>query len=411
MNTEIINSLNNEGALMMTFIGHGSVQKWTHEGIFKYDNLSSLTNLDQLPVVLSLDCLDGYWPYPEQTSLMDAMVRLGNGGSVAAFAPTGLGVSTGHDTLAQGFYEELFTNKNRDLGEVSLASKLALHNSQNNFDLLNTYLILGDPALQIQLPEPTKAADFLGDGSTDVSVYRPSLGNWYVHGTGSVPWGRAGDLPVAGDYDGDGQIDHGVFRPSNGKWYLKDIGNITWGYADDVPMPCDYDGDGDTDIAVYRPSNGNWYIKGIGSISWGFTGDVPVPGDYDGDSTCDVAVFRPSNGRWYVMGQSPTKWAADGDIPVPADYDGDGTTDIAVYRPSNGNWYIMGMGSTSWGITDDIPVPGDYDGDGDYDIAVLRPSNGKWYIKDQGIVKWYQSGDFPLPVRDTNGNGEAYGIP
>lgn len=257
-------------------------------------------------------------------------------------------------------------------------------------------------------PSTSSRADFDGDGDTDISVYRPSLGNWYIYNQGSHSWGLPGDLPAPGDFDGNGSVDIAVFRPSNGKWYIKDQGTINWGTGGDVPLPCDYNGDGMDEIAVYRPSNGNWYIQGQNYQSWGFPGDIPVPADYDGNGACDIAVFRPANGKWYIPGNSPTFWAADGDIPVPGDYDGDGAAEIAVFRPSNGNWYVTGMGSFSWGLTGDIPVPGDYDGDGDWDLAVLRPANGKWYIRDTGSFSWYLTGDFPLPVRDTNADGDPY---
>ena len=263
--------------------------------------------------------------------------------------------------------------------------------------------------LTVEAPEVY--ADFDGDEDTDVAVYRPSNGMWYISGQVPTKWGIAGDIPVPGDYDGDGDSDIAVYRPSVGNWYIKDQRWIDAGYPDDTPVPCDYDGDGATDISLYNAASGNWYVRGDagGTVTAiGLPDDIPVPGDYDGNGTCDIAVYRPSTGQWIIDGQATIQWGFPDDIPVPGDYTGDGATDAAIYRPTTGQWYILGLGRVSWGFPDDIPVPGDYDGDGLTDIAVLRPSNGRWYIMGQGSVKWYRAGDYPLPVRDTNADGDPY---
>ena len=279
--------------------------------------------------------------------------------------------------------------------------------------------------------------DFEPDGKTDLTVWRPSTGQWWVlrssDGTfTSKQWGAAGDDPVPGDYDGDGKTDYAVWRPSTGVWFILQSSDgynqnlykaSKWGNPTDLPVPGDYDGDGKTDYAVWRPSTGIWYIsKASGGAmtpqtQWGNPTDLPVPGDYDGDGKTDYAVWRPSTGIWYILESSvgydngrykAYKWGDPTDIPVPGDYDADGKMDIAVWRPSTGVWYILqstdgyneslARAYKKWGDPTDIPVPGSYDGDGKTDLAVYRPSTGVWYILlstdgyNQNLYKAYKWG-------------------
>ena len=148
-NQEIMAALNSDSALIVNYIGHASNNRWAHESIFINSDIASLTNGDRLPVVLSMDCLDGYWVHPSVTALMEDMLRSADKGAVATFSPTGLGVATGHDALQRGFYEALLQDGMTRLGPLTLAGKIALFEANAYPDLIQTYTIFGDPALNL----------------------------------------------------------------------------------------------------------------------------------------------------------------------------------------------------------------------------------------------------------------------
>nr|MBP6214282.1 M36 family metallopeptidase [Pyrinomonadaceae bacterium] len=283
--------------------------------------------------------------------------------------------------------------------------------------------------------------DFDGDGRTDISVYRPSEGNWYLQrstqGFAALNWGIATDKLVPADYDNDGKTDLAVFRKGeNSTWYILNSASSTvrvaqWGASNieqailfDTPVPADYDGDGKADLAVWRltdfiseparyliqqSSNGQSRVA-----QWGSSGDIPVPADFDGDRRADLAIYRgaaPGGAQWWVQkslsGQvQVTQFGLGSDKAVPADYTGDALADIAVWRPSTGEWFILRSLNNSYfafpfGTNGDLPVPGDYDGDGRVDAAIFRPSNSTWFAQRStaGILiqQFGATGDVPVP--------------
>ena len=300
-------------------------------------------------------------------------------------------------------------------------------NAANGFSVsrLISFTIFGNRS---KVPTTVDAPyDFDGDGKTDVSVFRPSVGEWwYLRSSDQVArgfqFGSGTDAVAAADYTGDGKADVAFFRPTSGEWFIlrsedSSFYAFPFGAAGDVAMLGDYDGDGKADPAVFRPSTGNWFIlrssdQGVTVTHFGQDGDRPATGDFDGDGKTDAGIFRPSVGEWWYLRSSDQvargfQFGSSTDKTVVGDYTGDGKADVAFFRPASGEWFILRSEDSSFyafpfGNSTDIPAPGDYDGDGKTDPAVFRPSTGNWFVlgSTAGVTATHfgQSGDSPIPA-------------
>jgi hypothetical protein len=296
---------------------------------------------------------------------------------------------------------------------------------------LNAYLFNGarnDYNLNISLQQVSTTVrspfDFDGDSKTDLSIFRPSVGEWwYLRSSDGAnrtfQFGNSSDKLVPADYTGDGKTDIAFFRPSTSEWFVlrsedNSFYSFPFGASGDVPVPADFDGDGKADAAVFRPSNQTWFINrssgGTTIQTFGISGDVPVTADYDGDGKSDIAIYRPSQGQWWLSRSSQGvvvyQFGNSTDKPVQGDYTGDGKTDVAFFRPSTNEWFILRSENNSFysfpfGAANDIPSPGDYDGDGKFDAAVFRPSSNTWFVQRSTSGTLIQgfgvSGDKPIP--------------
>ena len=89
----------NQGALIINFLGHGDQNTWGDEGIFNPnqfpDHLKSLSNLAALPFVVSMNCLNGFFTFPDMPSydlesISEKLLKLSHGGAVAMWASSSL---------------------------------------------------------------------------------------------------------------------------------------------------------------------------------------------------------------------------------------------------------------------------------------------------------------------------------
>ena len=267
--------------------------------------------------------------------------------------------------------------------------------------------------------------DFDGDGKSDISIFRPSAGEWWYLKSSSganyaAQFGASTDKPVPGDFTGDGKTDIAFWRPSTGEWFVlrsedSSYYSFPFGVSGDIPVVGDFDADGKSDAAIYRPSDSTWYIsKSSGGTTihrFGQAGDVPVAADYDGDHKTDIAIYRVARGEWWInrssLGLIAFQFGNSTDKPVVGDYTGDGKTDVAFFKPSTNEWFVLRSENQNYysfpfGANGDIPAPGDYDGDGKFDATVFRPSANTWYSQrtTAGILiqSFGQTGDKPVPA-------------
>ncbi|HPS42057.1 MAG TPA: C25 family cysteine peptidase, partial [Anaerolineaceae bacterium] len=147
----------NAGKLIVNYIGHAWYGGWATDDLLTTGDVASLTNGSKLPIVLGMDCRDGYfiWPYSSMTSLAEKLTRASNGGAVASWSPTGDGITAAHDYLNRGFLLSIFESELETVGSATLAGKLNLFATGSDLDLMDTYLLFGDPAMQVSiLPDP-----------------------------------------------------------------------------------------------------------------------------------------------------------------------------------------------------------------------------------------------------------------
>lgn len=155
----------NEGRLMVHYAGHASIMQWASENLLSVSHLAALTNAEKLPFFLPMTCSEGYFVWPTPTglsSLGESIVRVNGGGAIASWSPAGYGLSSGHDHLDQSLMENLFDNDERQLGFLTTQAKIDLFNTTTGYnDLVETYILFGDPALNLQVLAQQQQETFL----------------------------------------------------------------------------------------------------------------------------------------------------------------------------------------------------------------------------------------------------------
>lgn len=150
-NQAVVESLR-RGVGLVNYVGHGSMNVWAQEKMFKIEDVPLLDNGTALPFLVTMTCLVGYFHHPLATSMGEELLFKENGGVVAALVPTSESLASDQRLLAERIYARLFGGA-PTIGEAIMLAKQDLPADRGIMqDLIETFNLLGDPALALHLP-------------------------------------------------------------------------------------------------------------------------------------------------------------------------------------------------------------------------------------------------------------------
>jgi len=201
----------------------------------------------------------------------------------------------------------------------------------------------------IALEASALSADFNGDGTGDIAVFRAGDGLWSVRGITRFYLGSGEDVPVPGDYAGEGTDRAAIFRSSVGLWSVRDLTRAYFGGGDAEPKTGDYDGDGTEDLGIFQPASGLWAAPGITRAYFGASADEAVaPGKGKSPRRTNLLrtgqqeSYRPGDDGSYRKGRARS-FTDHGDGTVTDNVtglmwakDGDGT---GCFNGQTATWY------------------------------------------------------------------------
>jgi hypothetical protein len=140
----------NRGSSLMSYAGHGAIAIWASENVFNIMDVRNLAPQPEQPLVMTMNCLNGYFPLPGLNSLGEELVKAEGKGAIAAFAPSGLSLDAEAHLYQQALVTELTSGKHLRLGDAILAAQSAYADAGALPELLAIYHLLGDPALTLR---------------------------------------------------------------------------------------------------------------------------------------------------------------------------------------------------------------------------------------------------------------------
>jgi hypothetical protein len=138
------------GASVLSYIGHGGIHVWANENLLDVTSVASLSAQPQQPLLLTMNCLNGYFHFPFFNSLSEELVKAEGKGAIAAFSPSGMSLNGPAHLYHQALLNELLHGSHRRLGDAVLAAQEAYAETGALPELLSIYHLLGDPALTLR---------------------------------------------------------------------------------------------------------------------------------------------------------------------------------------------------------------------------------------------------------------------
>jgi len=176
----IINAINND-LLIINYTGHGSPSLWAHEKVFTQEySIKQLKNKNLFFMTVA-SCDYAKFDDYSRLSSGEELVTLANKGAIGVMAATRPVEAGGNAALNNMFFSKLL---NTGSGKINSVGK-ALMMAKNNISGQNSskFLLIGDPAVKLHLPQVKATVDSVNGVSTNSVTQIKALSKVRVAGS------------------------------------------------------------------------------------------------------------------------------------------------------------------------------------------------------------------------------------
>jgi hypothetical protein len=139
-----------DGASLVSYIGHGGIHLWADENVFNIRDVDALSQQPLQPFVVTMNCLNGYFHFPFFDSLAEKLLVAPGRGAIAVFSPSGLSRNDAAHRFHELLLDAVYNAPHERLGDAILAAQSAYAETGAFPELLSVYHLFGDPALRLR---------------------------------------------------------------------------------------------------------------------------------------------------------------------------------------------------------------------------------------------------------------------
>jgi hypothetical protein len=144
----------NDGQNIINFLVHGSGEQIADANLLNKDDIIRLVNKDKYAFAVTMSCYIGHFDNPETDALGEALLVARDKGVMGLFGSSGKSYSYADFYFNGAVFNGIFQENWRALGEITTNAKYRLiEKTQGYWEPVDNFLLLGDPATKLQLPQ------------------------------------------------------------------------------------------------------------------------------------------------------------------------------------------------------------------------------------------------------------------
>jgi hypothetical protein len=138
------------GLSHLNYVGHGGSAVWASENVWNVADAASLQAQSRQPLLVTMNCLNGYFVAPTVESLTESLIKAEGRGAIAGFSPSGLSLDGPAHQYHRALMAELTSGRHERLGDAVAAAQRSYAETGLMPELVAIYHLFGDPATRLR---------------------------------------------------------------------------------------------------------------------------------------------------------------------------------------------------------------------------------------------------------------------
>jgi len=144
----------NQGLLIVNWIGHGSVNLWADERVFRrLEDMPRLVNGKRMPLVFTASCSIGKFDFPSSECMAEDFISQTSNRAISVISATRDVFANANAELNNALFDQLLRSDSTGIGESLYMAKLLRANFGWSGGNDMVYTVIGDPAQLLQFPK------------------------------------------------------------------------------------------------------------------------------------------------------------------------------------------------------------------------------------------------------------------